>query len=279
MGHLVDYIKHRVYEQNKNFICCVIGPTGSGKSYASLSLAQQIMPTFDIDHVVFTLRDFVKIIQTAPKGTTIVYDEAGVSISSRNWQNLLNKTMNLLLQTFRHRNLVVLFTVPNQEFIDAQTRKLLHALFEMKTLNYKKGYCTIKPKFLQQNPQTGKVYHKYLRVRTETGVVKLSSIKIKKPSKPLIKVYEAKRMKFTTKLNAEILEDLKEEEKKKNPKKLTCKVCNHKWKQQNLSRTPRECPDCRTKRWKTGDRKPKSVEKWTFQETSILNGIVDGQVL
>ena len=254
MGYLTDYIKYRVYKQNKNFLCCIVGATGSGKSYTSISLAEQLNEKFSDEYIIFNPKDFMKLIvdeEKTPMGTVIIYDELGVSMSARNWQSITNKIINYVLQTFRHRKLIVFFTVPDSQFVDKQTRKLFHAMFEMRSINIDKGYSVIKPKFIQTNPATGKVYHKYLRVINEKGMIPLSRVKIEMPNKELSVKYEKKRSQFTAKLNRDILEEIDVYQKTTKPKKARCKVCNHLWRLRNGNK-PRQCPKCYTTAWERG---------------------------
>ena len=47
----VTYIKQRI-RLNKNFIGFMSGPTGSGKSYASLSICEMVDPNFSAEQIV-----------------------------------------------------------------------------------------------------------------------------------------------------------------------------------------------------------------------------------
>ena len=263
MGYLTDYIKYRVYKQNKNFLCCIVGATGSGKSYTSISLGEQLNKNFSDEYIIFNPKDFMKLVvdeEKTPMGTVIVYDELGVSMSARNWQSITNKIINYVLQTFRHRKLIVFFTVPDSQFVDKQTRKLFHAMFEMRSINIDKGCAVIKPKFIQTNPATGKVYNNYLRVINEKGMIPLSRVKIEKPSDEIIIKYEKKRSQFTAKLNRDILDEIDVYQKTNGnigPKKARCKVCNHTWRLRN-GNNPKQCPRCDTSYWKKGYKDKKS---------------------
>ena len=56
----------------------------------------------------------------------IGFDEAGVGMNARDWYTIQNKILGMILQTFRHRNLMTVFTVPHISFIDVQARKLFN---------------------------------------------------------------------------------------------------------------------------------------------------------
>lgn len=220
----IRYIKQRI-EKNKNFLCFIGGQTGSGKSWSALSICQQLDKEFNIDRCVFSGKDLMQLINSGglKKGSCVLFDESGIDLSNRNWQSTLNKMLNYLLQTFRHRCIVLFLTSPYMDFLDASTRKLMHAEFEMIGINFKENTAKIKPKLIQYNGRTGKYYFKYLRRITKEGVIPIVSWSIIKPTNDLIKDYEVKKLEFTTQLNQKIELALEKLEEKPKPKPLTKK--------------------------------------------------------
>lgn len=216
----VSYIKRRI-KQNKNFIGLLTGQTGSGKSWSALSIAHMLNPDFDVrKQVIFKGKDFlIRVNEFKKKGVVIIWDEAGIDLSNRNWMSRANKTINFVIQTFRHQNFVLIFTVPYTDFIDKQTRRLFHA--EMKTIgiNYDDKTCKIKPQLIQYNQRYGKFYYKHLRVRkNKGGVVPLTFWKIPAPPKHLVDEYEDMKKEYTRNLNADILQEWEKDEKSKEKK-------------------------------------------------------------
>ena len=108
----VRYIHQRI-KQNKNFLGFISGPTGSGKSWSSISIAEQLDPTFTDERIVFSGIELMKLINSdkLKKGSVIVFEEAGIGMSNKNWQSTINKMLNFLIQTFRHRNFVLIFKI------------------------------------------------------------------------------------------------------------------------------------------------------------------------
>lgn len=212
---LVRYI-HRRIKNNKNFLATITGPTGSGKSWSGLSMAELIDPNFTIDRVIFRARDLMKLINKGElkPGSVIIWDEAGIDLSNRNWQSVTNKMLNALLQTFRHQNFILFFTVPYHDFIDSSSRKLFHADFETQKINKNQKVVIIKPKLLQYNSNLAKWYRKYLKVQINNRMVKIKRWSVPKPSDALIKAYEEKRKSFTKDLNKDIDKQLLELEPK-----------------------------------------------------------------
>ena len=220
----VRYIRRRIHE-NKNFMAIISGATGSGKSWSALSIGQLLDPEFDVSRVIFRGTDLLKLINSGKlkKGSVILWDEAGVDLSNRSWQSATNKLLNFLLQTFRHKNIILLFTTPYSDFVDKLTRRLFHAEFKTISIDFDKNTTKIKPLLIQYNARYGKFYYKFLRIiHREGGAVPISEWNVPAPSKELIKAYEGDtgvKSIFTSQLNAEIESELMSIEGKKELKK------------------------------------------------------------
>jgi DNA-binding CsgD family transcriptional regulator len=209
----ITYIKNRIRE-NKNFLGIITGPTGSGKSLSAVSICEQVDPSFDVNRIVFSIKDLMALINSGQlkSGSCILFDEAGIEFSNRNWQSTINKALSSLLQTFRHQCLIVFFTVPYLDFVDTSVRKLFHA--ELTTMGIDKAnkICKIKPQLIQYNSRNKKFYYKYLRIKSLRGVAPLRSWGITIPSKELLDRYEEVKQEFTWKLNKDIEKDIQKQE-------------------------------------------------------------------
>jgi ABC-type dipeptide/oligopeptide/nickel transport system ATPase component len=254
MGILIDYLKERLSEkQKKNCLILIVGETGSGKSYAGLRLCESFDPNFSNDKVTFKSREFIDIIdnkELSYPNAAILFEELSVAMSARRWQDTTHQMVNSLLDTFRYKRLLVVFTVPDISYVDAQTRKKFHFKFEMKGIDYKRKISKVKPLYIQVNTSTGKSYHKYLKMITEDGTrQKLKTITFGLPSKKLRNVYEKKKDKF----NKELIKNIKQamdnvKSGTSDRKILSCFVCGHRW-MSRTNRMPRECPQCNSKRY------------------------------
>ena len=240
----VRYLHQRI-EQNKNFVGFVGGPTGSGKSWSCLSIAEETDPNFSIDNVVFDAKALMALINSGKlkSGSFIVFEEAGVSLSNRNWQSQLNKIINYLFQTFRHKRFILLLNSPYMDFIDAASRKLFHAEFKTIKIDKQRQATILKPQVIQYNDRKDKFYYKYLRVITGPGMrAPVKTWAVKKPSQSLIDAYEAKKTAFTNALNKEIEAQLQEKDNKKDKPDFKCTSCKHIWTPKGKS--PSRCPKC-----------------------------------
>ena len=58
---LLQWIRNRI-KKNRNLIALFIGDTGSGKSLSSIRLAERVDPNFNVDRIVFTVDDFLALV-------------------------------------------------------------------------------------------------------------------------------------------------------------------------------------------------------------------------
>jgi hypothetical protein len=223
LGYILKYIKLRV-DNHKNFMCVVIGSVRSGKSYSVLGMMEVLYPDkpkqWIVDHIHFTPKLFLDGIsnENTFTGETFSFDESGVGQNSKNWQSLINKMINFMLQTFGYKNLAVFFCLPNFTFLDSDTRKLVHAIFETKRIDKKTSSVLLSPKFTQINHTTGKMYSKYLRVKHNGVLTPIKLISIPKPSQELIDLYELKKRAYTKELYENIMLKAEMFEMKENKK-------------------------------------------------------------
>jgi len=213
-----DQVRDRVYNQNKNWLCVVLGETGSGKSYCAMTIAELLDPEFNIDRVCFTPREFMNLLNSGglKKGSAIILDEAGILLSSRNWYSVTNKLINYVLQSFRHRNLFCLFTTPSISFLDSQARLLFHDQLEPIKIVKSENKVICKLKHMQVNVSKGKIYRKY---HLEPKNVVLHRFHIFLPSQKLIRDYEKKKEQYTRELGIDIENTLTrmDEQEKRTP--------------------------------------------------------------
>jgi len=202
----IRYIRNRILKK-KNFLCLVSGPTGSGKSYTCLSVALLLDKNFGPERIVFGLRGLMQLINSDekfPAGTVFVWDEFQIDSSNRNWMSLTNKLLNSLLSTFRHKNFILLINSPYADFIDSHARKLLHAEWEIKGINFVTERTIVKPMILQYNSRQQKTYYKYLRIKNNKKVGPITKWSVPKPPKWILEEYERKKHEFTSELNKSI---------------------------------------------------------------------------
>lgn len=215
----IAWIKKRI-KNNLNFLAIAEGEVGIGKSWGLIRIAYDIDNSFEPRQVAFNFKEVMDILNSDwfndKEWKIIIFDEAQTSISNRSWQSLTNKLMNYLLSTFRHRNIILLFTSPYTDFLDSQTLKLIHCKFEVRGHNSKTEKTRIRPKLLQYNSKLKKFYEHSLFVLRDGKMHKLVYWFVNKPPQHLIIPYEEAKIRFTTQLNKDITQELENLEANKN---------------------------------------------------------------
>lgn len=232
---IIRYIGNRIKYQNKNFLCALVGSTGSGKSWSGLSIAEHYSKMYNIPfdpniHVISSLKELLLLITNKDVdnnikfGSVIMFDEPQVEGNARNWQSEANQALSQLISTFRNQRLFVLFATPYLEFIDKQSRILFHGEFKVLGFNKGTGITKIKPRFLEYNRKIDDFYRKRLIIQYATHdkpvltTKKLGFWHLERASKPTIDIYEDKKKKFTDELNKKLLDKIEMGEKQNESK-------------------------------------------------------------
>ena len=220
---VLNSIRARLHRRNQNWLAVFLGETGSGKSYGAMHVANYIDKNFTIKNVVFTPRQFLERLNSGElkKGACIVFDEAGVGLPSREWYSVQNRLLSYVLQTFRHKNIACIFTVPNISFIDVAMRRLFHAFIETISIDYENKICITKYFLSGHKPsdKSGDFIRRYPRIRLENGeLVKVTRFNCKYPELKLVRAYEKKKKEYTNQLNLDAQAGIEKMEEKLRPK-------------------------------------------------------------
>lgn len=224
---LVDYVRTECFEHNSNFIGIWTGACGSGKSVSALRVCEIIDPTFSIDRVCFDIEALMQLIVKFQeekesgldiRGRCILYDEAGISMDNRAWQNQIHKILNDTIETFRFLNLVLMVTVPARNRIDKKMRDLFHGSFVITEKHT--DYRRVKFYLEKINPVNNFEYRKYLNTRISGWNVRINSLKVYKPSAMLLHQYEKKMTEYKQKINVRGLKQLSNDVDRKD------KICS-----------------------------------------------------
>ena len=222
------HIRNDLIKRNKNFMGVWVGKTGAGKSFAAISLAEDIDPNFSVDNIAVSTKEMVEIITSGnlKKGAALVLDEAGVNYSSKNWMKRENKYLGELFQTFRYLNYALLLNLPHVKFMDVTERRLVHAGFVMKGINRKAKVSYAQPRIFKTNPfaEKEKFGFSYPIVRYPNGrfyVVKTLYFKL--PTKKMRLAYLEKKKEWNEKLQDKVKRSIvygENVEEKKKAKEL-----------------------------------------------------------
>ena len=202
---LRDFILERL-EHDGSVVAIFVGRTGSSKSGSAISLAYAMDPTFNLDRIVFSVDDFFRISTESdlPPGSFIIFDDAGVGVASRDWQDEKNKSLGAILQTFRYKQLPTLITTPRISFIDKQVRESVELQF---VATDTKGM--FKPFVLYESPKMdGKIWHSYPSV----GSVEIKLWPFPPPPQELFDQYQKKKDEAFQRMLIEKFAEIKQEE-------------------------------------------------------------------
>ena len=196
-------------KQNKNLNIIVVGESGSGKSYISLVLAEMLDLKFNMSNVCFDSNIFIEHIDELEKGSTIVLEELGVQAYNRNWYSPINKALDQIFQTFRHKNLITICNVPSIDFIDKHLRKQFHVLIVSKGV-FSKNKSLVNIYRFSQSYITGDTYLRKLKVKINNYPYDLGAVWFPKPSNKLCVEYEKEMGKWKTELRKGFLKKEKD---------------------------------------------------------------------
>jgi hypothetical protein len=193
----------------------VIGGTGSGKSYAAQRLAEVLDPGYRISQTAFGLENFFELVEADyPPGSVVVMEEGGVAASHRDWYEDANKHLNRVLQTWRHQSRIGIITLPELDKLDSAARPRLHAFARMVELDHhnRMSKAVFKRIKVLRGAGESRVIYPYPRVRWNGSKRVVKGLSFGLPSPELQRQYEARKQAYTAKLNAEALDDLREDD-------------------------------------------------------------------
>lgn len=224
MNELLYRIWSLAHKQNRNALILVVGQTGSGKSLACIKMALELQKDWTLDNLVFKAKDFMKLVNSKrlKKGDIIIWDECSVEYDSRTFFSVFNRMISYVLETFRHRNLIVFFNLPHSSMVDINLRKLFHYQFECVGINYKEGISIIKPFEIEvSNRYRSKPYFKYPRTRDDNGhITTINRMEVTLPPQDIIDSYEVRKIEFTDWLNKKAEKEIIEGEERSDSTKL-----------------------------------------------------------
>jgi hypothetical protein len=175
------------------------GQTGTGKSMCALAFADLIDPNFSADRVVFTVKDFLELLKTLPKGAVVVFDEAGVDFDARRSSSNKNIFFSNVLKTFRYRNIPTIFTLPHLAMLDKNARRLFHFWVKTRSIDYEREICWTSFYVINSEDDWSDTIKRFMvRVRDPKAKEKrkIAKVGFKKPRKDLVDEYEQKKHEY-----------------------------------------------------------------------------------
>jgi len=135
--YLDGYIKSNldmakeVIKKDWDMIMVVDGYEGVGKSVIAQQFAFYCDPTFTLNRIAFTPKEFKEVVLNANKYQAVIYDEAYGGLSSRAAMSRVNRALVRMLAEIRQKNLFIFIVIPSFFDLDKyvaiwRSRALIH---------------------------------------------------------------------------------------------------------------------------------------------------------
>lgn len=213
MDPITKYVVKRIM-RNQNFLGMITGPTGTGKSYAAISLGFRFNAAMGIKEpprIFYELTDFIDFLKAGDfvPGQTLIIDEGGLMAQARAAMTRQNRIISMISQSFRYMRLSVIFCVPHLSFIDSNVRKLVHVVMITNRINRSKGLCYLRAYKVRNDLFSNQM--RFIKLRTlnyHGDSVKVNEFGVPKPPQWFLTTYEIQKddyikqklKKFTTEL-------------------------------------------------------------------------------
>lgn len=154
-------------------------------------------PRFTVSQVVWRAEEFMELVEGKPKrGNAVLWEEIGTGIggiNARQWYSTRNQLISSVVQTFRKKHLITLFTVPSFRFIDSQIRDHVDAVIAMQGVDHKRKLSRGRFYWSSFHFYTGKPI--FARARYFSNGMKrvLEAIYFRLPPKWFVEDYDKKR--------------------------------------------------------------------------------------
>jgi energy-coupling factor transporter ATP-binding protein EcfA2 len=212
----------RMHVRNENWMCVIVGETGSGKSYAAQRLAEVLDPNYGLGRTAWDVEGFLQLAtEDYEAGAIQVLEEAGVAAGNRQWWDVANQVLDALTQTWRSINRGAIMTLPDLDLLDSHVRRRFHHIIIMESKDESKMISRARVKYVQTNHEYGQDYRKYHRMYDDDGVYrKFTSMRFRLPSESLLSDYEEAKAAFSEDLRGSLLEQLRAEKSDETDEKL-----------------------------------------------------------
>jgi hypothetical protein len=198
---VVEWIKNEIEALNQGVIITCVGDPGTGKSWSSSSLLEQVDSSFNVDAISFYPREFLYGLKEGRKA--LLLDDVGTQLFSRDAMTRTNKQYSKLFEVIRFQNRCVALTLPTLSMLDKTLRTLTRVYIKTNSINRQSKCVNVALRFQVVDPRSDKIYRMcpvYIGMGSFNGKIhpfyrRLRTIDIPKPSEALIHAYEAKKLK------------------------------------------------------------------------------------
>ena len=113
----------KMKNQKKAIRMAIVGPAGTGKTYAAIHIAQIVQPKFKVDQIVFSGEDYLRLQNTLKDGQVLMMEEPTYTASARGWQNDWQQQVVKTIESSRFQNNPLLIPVVNRNLLDKIVRE------------------------------------------------------------------------------------------------------------------------------------------------------------
>lgn len=175
---LMKYQYRDVHRNKFGYFGITTGPPGHAKSETALLQAWIQDPELNEDTMKFKYffgaKPFLKFVNEANKHEWGIWDETGITFSSKKWQTLSNILVEDVCQTMRIRQLGVDFVTQDISFVDNRARRLLQWFTEVKRFEMNPPIWKLHR--VRLNQMKDKIYFPYPLFTYQGRMVKLRQI-------------------------------------------------------------------------------------------------------
>lgn len=198
---------NKLWVTNDNLIIAFLGDTGTGKSWDSLYLGDNIDVTEDgftiENNVTFTTLDFLEGIRDKRwgQGDVFVWEEAQRELNAKEAMTITNKAVGNIMSTYRRENVCAILNLPYIDRLEKELRQLVDAAVETTGIKYQAELGGATWYWLQFNQWNKKNYRHKIKLKHKNDTVKADQLWFPKPRKKLRENYEEIRDKYQDEVN------------------------------------------------------------------------------
>ena len=187
MNPIIRWILKRL-DSDKDVFIAITGDRGSGKSYGSLTIAEEVLKekNMNVTQNLFMHYEAWEwldaLTQKTRKYQIDIIDEGGIFAGNRDWNSKSNKIVSKISQMVRYLNRVVIFNLPSLDKLDSHIRSLIHLHIETDWIDKSRNLLYVKARLIKRNQLTGDEHYVKLKgTLNNQKTVGWNLIALKKP--------------------------------------------------------------------------------------------------
>jgi hypothetical protein len=213
------FLGNLVNASDEDALILIAGDKRKGKSSVAINLAMRNDPNWNLERVVFSTRDYIHVINSRPPiGSYIIFDDAGLGISSKRWWEDQAVIFGMVSQSVGYRRYVTILTVPDMRWIESTSRSLIRYIITMD--RKRKGWMNIRRGYASMNLTHPARFYPYVIIREVKNGIRYPPIKLKRAYSPplpddVYAAYERRKDQAFNQIYQQFEEDLKPHDKRK----------------------------------------------------------------